>query len=393
MKNLNRIFILLLASLVMMPATGSVVLGLGISSGLAMLLPSVSGVLNSTIPVQDAQALFTNKLIAVYKEKISVMSFLRSFFTVEESMTKHVSIAVRRGTEKVAVDVSRYTDGNRNSIDKTSEKILVPAYYDEYITANEHELYDRVIASFAQGNTTFFSELSAELADEMMEIQKKIERAIEVQCAQIFETGIVELKTGNIDFKRKAASKVDKGAGNYWTTGSVNPYNDMEAGCTFIRTVGKGQGTVYNAILGSDALNGFLGNDIVKERADIRNFGLDSINSPLKDAEGGVFHGEVSCGSYRVRLWTYPEYRDVAGVSTPYINSKLAILLPEKPNFKLAFAAVPQLITNGGVPQKGAYLIQEFMDMRKTAHEVHIKSAPLAVPVAIDQIYTLQVVA
>ena len=90
MKNLNRIFMLVLVALVITPFTGSVVLGLGIVSGLAMLLPSASGVLNSTIPVQDAQGLFTKKMIAVYREKISPMSFLRSFLSLLEEGQKRL---------------------------------------------------------------------------------------------------------------------------------------------------------------------------------------------------------------------------------------------------------------------------------------------------------------
>lgn len=394
MKNLNKLLLLGLMSFALMAFTGSFIVGLGISSVLAMILPNKEGALYSTIPVQDAQALFTKTMIAVYKEKVSVTSFLRSFFTVKETMTKNVSIAVRRGYEKVAVDVSRYSDGNRNQSTKTSEKIFTPPFYDEYLTANEFELYDRVIASLSMGQTSFIGELSDEMADQLMELQNKIERAIELQCAQIFDTGVVELKAGaNIDFKRKAASLVDKGAGNYWATATVDPYKDLEAGCNFIRTKGKAQGGIYNVIMGADALSDFLNNAIVQKRADIRNFGLDNVNGPIKSAVGSTYHGQVACGSYKVNIWSYPEFYDVSGVSTPYIDPKKVILLPEKTDFVLSFAAVPQLITNGGVPQKGAYLIQEFMDLKKTAHEIHIKSAPIAVPVRIDTIYTVKVVA
>ena len=65
----------------------------------------------------------------------------------------------------------------------------------------------------------------------------------------------------------------------------------------------------------------------------------------------------------------------------------------KRPNFNLTFGAVPQLIENGSVPQKGAFLIQDFIDQRATAHEVNIKSAGVAIPVAVDQIYTGQPVA
>ncbi|MBL4810561.1 MAG: major capsid protein, partial [Phycisphaerales bacterium] len=142
------------------------------------------------------------------------------------------------------------------------------------------------------------------------------------------------------------------------------------------------------------ALSAFLSNTIVKERADIRNFSLDSVRAPQRNSVGGTLHGEVTAGAYTFRIWTYAEYYDDAnGNSTPYINESKIIILPEAPKFNLTFGAVPQLIENGAVPQKGAYLIQDFIDQRATTHEVHIKSAGVAIPVAIDQIYTAKVVA
>ena len=393
MKNLVLLF---LVSLILTPLVGvGVPLTFGGLVALSLILPaSQSGVLNIAIPIQDAQGLFTKKLIAVYKEKINVTGFLRSFFVPVESMTKEVSIAVRRGSEQVAVDVHRFSDGNRNTFDKSSEKIFVPPFYHEYLTANDHRLYDQVIVALSQGNTTFFAEMTAELAEDLIELQKKIERATELQCAQVFETGIVQLNAGtNINFQRKSGSLVDLGVGNYWTTGTNSPYEDLEAGCTFLRTIGKTEGAVFNAILGSAALNALLNNTIVKERNDLKNMNLDAVRAPQRNSVGAASHGEITCGSYTVRLWSYPEYYDVLGVSTPYINTKKVILLPENPNFKLAYAAVPQLIQNGTIPQKGAYLVQEFFDEKATSHEIHIKSAPIAVPVAIDMIYTVQVVA
>lgn len=346
-----------------------------------------------TIPIQDAQGVFTKGLISVYKERTTAMSFLRSFFKPVESMTKEISIAVRRGTEKVATDVVRYSDGNRNTFDKSSEKIFVPPLYYEYLTANDHRLYDQVITAISTGNTTYFAEMTAELADDLMELQDKIERAIELQCAQILQTGIISLNsTTDIDFKRKAASLVAYNAANDFAINTVDPSKVIEQGCIFIRQKGKSQGGTFNAILGSDALNALLNNTIIKERGDVRSFDLMNIREPQRNAVGATLHGQLTCGSYKVNLWTYPEYYDNAsGVSTPYIDGKKVIVMPEAPEFKLAYAAVPQLIKNGTVPQKGAYLIQEFMDEEKTAHKISIKSAPVAIPVAIDQLYTVTV--
>ena len=349
------------------------------------------------IPIVDVRGLFTTKMVAVYKELSIPTTFLMSFFKAVESTTKTVSIAVKRGTETVAVDVHRYSEGNRNESTRTSQKMILPPLYHEYLTANEHELYDMVVTSLMEGKTTYFAELVAGTAEAMLELRYKIERACELQCAQVLETGIVQLASGdNIDFGRKAGSLVDKGGGNYWVTGTVDPIKDLENGAKFLREIGKAQGGTFDAIFGADALSDFLNNTIVKERADIRNYKLDDIRAP-EMSNGATYHGQVSCGSYRVNIWAYPQvFENASAVITNYVNAKKVVMLPTPENTKnkLAFAAVPQLIgSNGKIPQKGRYLITEHVDDKQTAHEIHIKSAPVAVPVAIDQIYTVQVVA
>jgi hypothetical protein len=397
MKNLLTIVILGLIALTVSSATVGVeytpLIGGGILLASLAIPPAESGVLLMSIPIQDARSLFTKKLIDVYKEMITPMTFLRSFFKVEESLTKEISIEVRRGTERVAVDVTRHTDGNMNTFSNSSEKIFIPPFYYEFLAANDHRLYDVAIGMQSE---TGFAQLTKELAEDLLELQYKIERAYELQCAQVLETGIVQLQANtNIDFKRKAASLVDKGAGNYWATGTVNPYTDLENMCKFIRQTGKTRSGIYNAIMGSEALADFLDNTIVKARADIRNITLDDIKTPQTNAEGGVLHGEVTAGSYKVRIWTYPEgYEDASGNFIEYVNSKKVIMLPDNPRFKLAFGAIPMLLEDQPeTTQRGAFVVQEYFDRKKTIHEIAVKSAGVAIPVAVDQVVTYQVVA
>lgn len=350
------------------------------------------------ISTTDARALFTKMLVDAYRERTTPSGFLRSFFATKEAATKEISIEVMRGSEKVAVDVLRGTEGNRNSFSKSTEKIFIPPFYREYFDATELDLYDRLFGSteISDGIFTAFIE---SVADKMRLLQDKIERAYELQCSQVFDTGIVALNQGtNIDFKRKAASLVDLGdinANRYWTDNTNStPHADLENGAIFLRQKGKAQGGTVNAIFGSTALATFLGNTKVTNRADIRNFSLDAVAAPQRNSVGGTLHGQVSVGSYNVNIWSYPEYYDLAnGTSTPYVDPKKVILLPEMPRFTLAFAAVPQLLTDGSAPKKGAFIFGDYVDERATAHIFDVKSAGVAIPVAVDQIYTVQVVA
>lgn len=346
------------------------------------------------ISTTDAQGLYTKMVADVYKERSKTTSFLRSFFPDKVVPTLEVSIEVSRGFEKIAVDVSRGTDGNRNQWSKSTEKIFIPPYFREYFDSTQLQLYDRLYGA-TEISDALFAAFINDVVDHQMELQDKIERAYELQCSQVLETGIVTLNQGiNIDYKRKAGSLVDlNGAGGYWATNN-DVFAQLQAGCTWLRKNGKTQGFVFNCILGDEAMEDFMANTKVLARQNLFNMKLDTLSIPQKNSLGGVYHGTVTAGPYQVNLWTYPEYYDTAaGVSTPYFPSKKGVILPMSPRFKMAFAAVPQLIEPGRAPLVGAYIFSDYIDRKNKTHEYHVESAGVPIPVAVDQIYTFQAVA
>lgn len=346
-----------------------------------------------SIQTTDAQGLFTKKLIDVYKEKRPVTNFLRTFFQTVEAPTLEVSIEVQRGFEKTAVDVVRGTDGNRNSFSKSTEKIFIPPMYREYFDATQLQLYDRLYGA-TEINDAIFAAYINSVADSMMELQNKIERSYEAQCAEVLELGTVTLVSNDsIDYKRKSASFIDPGSGNYFANASTDPFKQIEEACVFLRQVGKAGGGTFIALCGQTALSDLLGNTIFQKRQNLFNMALDAVVTPQFGPTGATFHGTITCGSYKVQLWAYPQYRDVNGVSTPYLNDKKVIVIPQNPQFKLAFGSVPQLITPNTMPKMGAYVLGEYKDERSASHIMDIKSCGLAVPTAVDQIVTLKAVA
>jgi hypothetical protein len=344
------------------------------------------------VPLVDTRPVYVKKLVEYFRENPLPTRFLRSFFTTKTTMAREISIEVRRGTERVAVDVIRGTHGNYNKMTKSTEKIFLPPYYNEYTVLNDTDLYDQAIASPTPAS---MAKLIAANGEDMLLLRDKIERAYELQCAQVLQSGIITLVNGtNIDFGRKAGSIVDLMASNYWADTGVDAATSIIAGCKWLRENGKVQGGTFNMICGEEAVADLLANEPVQKRADIRRFDLDDVRAPQRNAVGGVLHGQISAGSYRVNIWSYPEvYEDSSGNKVNYIDAKNAILLPLTPNFVLSFAAVPQLIRGGQVPQQGEYLFQDYMDDREGVHEGRIKSAGVAIPVGVDQIYTMQVVA
>jgi len=347
------------------------------------------------LSAQEARSKFTRAVLATYRETSLPTSFLRSFFRTQVKSTLNLFIEVQRGYEKVAADVVRGSDGNRNDFGKSTEKGFTPPYYNEYFDVTQLDSYRRLFLTNGQISAEEFGEFTAEVAQKLQMLQAKIERAYEKMCADSFETGVITLKDGTtIDFKRKGDS-IYNATGNTWATGTNNPITDIERGCNFIRQEGKVQGGRYNIIMGSEALNAYLGNTIAQKRADIRTWSLDSIAMPQRNSVGGTLHGEISVGSYKANVWTYPEFYDnESGDSTPYINPKKIIILPESTRFDFGYAAVPQLPTvNGGRVIAAPFVMYDFPDERKSAHDFGLKSAGLSILTAVDQVYTAQVVA
>jgi hypothetical protein len=356
------------------------------------------------ITIQEARPRFTKGLHQTWIEQVRPTGFLQSFFTVVTSDTKEISIEVERANELMAVDVLRGTEGNRNVFGKSTEKIFVPPYYREFFDATDLDLYDKTFGSVgATIDSRTLARFTKSVAGKFNKLVDKIDRRKEFNCAQVFETGIVTLQNGdNIDFKRKAASKINVDTlGSFWGEVGADPIADLELAGDFMRSVGKVQGSqTLVAILGAKAMEALLRDEIVKDRLNFRRADLASINSPQVNAAGGKFHGLITAGGYEFELWTYTEVFDDANkVSTLYWPTNFIAILPKSAEFIMSHAAVPKLLTDkAGFAQaianvRGTETFGNRIDEAGEKHIMDVKSAFVPIPVSVDRIYTMQVLA
>jgi len=307
--------------------------------------------------------------------------------------------------ELIASDVLRGTEGNRNKFSRSTEKVFDPPLYEELFDATEIDLYDRLFGS-SDIDEGVYTQLIQNVAEKLDILRGKIERAYELQCAQIMQTGVVTLvNQDSVDFRRKSASMVANNSGNTWATDTVDPFQNIADGCKFIRTVGKSGDTVFNLILGDLAMPALFNNAKFKDRVTQNlNNNIDSLNIPRRNAEGADLLGQLSCYNYKVNLWSYPQYyqTSVGGSMTPYIDPKCAIILPTSTDFTLSFAAVPQVLIapNQGMgdvsaapPAAQEYVFDHWPDVANSAHKMRVKSAGLAIPKSVDRIYNFYPVA
>lgn len=356
--------------------------------------------------IRQAKGVFTKQLIRVFTDARQPEGFIRSMFRVTESASKTVSIEVMRDSSKVAVDILRGTNGNRNSVTKMTEREIQPPMYDEFADMTSLEAYETFYgASNTQPNAGTAAAFLKQAGGKLGLLRNKIERAYELQGAQALFDGIVQLSSGdNIDYLRKPASLLDLGGAGYWlpANATVDPRKTFQTACDFLKEEGKMQGGVVNAIMGADAYAALLQMPLFKEAQDIRRVDLGSIHGPQRQSVGGVLHGEISAGSYTIRLWTYPEfYENAAGAKVYYVPTNKMALVPEVTQFDLAYAATPTVMEaksgsalSGRVVQtKGAYQTYDYIDRRKRTHDAGVMSAGVAILTAVDQVATVQVLA
>lgn len=361
------------------------------------------------ISITEASSTIVNAVVTGFKDRERPTMFLQSFFPANFRRSKGVKFNVKRRGRPVAVDVARYSNGERVKMSYSDQKLFVPPFFNNSIMLNDHELYMNVVGmtatmnqgtlpagqeSLLQANLDLFRE---DIQEEMEDVQDMQVRAVELMCAQALKSGIITLENGdNVDYKRKAASTVDLGAGNYWTTGTVNPFGTLAAMCRFIRTEGMSGATEFDALVGIEALEALESNDIFQERMDLRNFNSGTMAMPSRPQQGAEWHGRMKCENFIVNIWTYDQYYDdpVTSTTTPYLDPKEVIVVSPDAVFSTEYCMVPQVLrADFTVPQTSEFLIQQFINEDKGTDEMKVKCAPLPILKSVDRVVTYQVVA
>lgn len=359
----------------------------------------------ANIPAQQARAIFTSAYLEKYSDMANTQapSFFKSFFNVVKKTTKTLKIEVQRGTEYIAVDVLRGAGPNRNTFSRATEKEYEPPFYNESFDATSLDRYDLLFGQSPTYDPATIGEIAMNAAEKYFELQKKIERAKELQCVQSLETGIVTLNNGdNIDYKRKAASLVDLLAGNYWSTSTADVEAQLIASAVFIRKYGKNSASEFNIVMSGSAFVYLKQTDYFKNLANYRQVQLIDIKMPQTQAWGAGYHGQIIAGAYKFNVWTYDEVYQAAGTGTitRYLSEEQAIVTPVAgTRFDLAHAGVPAIIRdtrNAEFPEyiknvAAEYYFNNYIDKTGKSHTFEIMSAPLAIPVSVDMIYTMQV--
>lgn len=347
------------------------------------------------ISITDALELFTNEIVSKFSDARQTKSFGRSFFTEVETSSKLASFLSQRSLKLKASDTNRGGRGTLNVFDKSTQNIVYPPYFSEYLNVTSFDSYDALEVDGFKSRV-IWGRFMDELGVKMQQLMDKIDAGYEYQCWELLETGIITLNDGaSVLSGRKAGSLVDGyNVGGYWTTNGVNPLTGTLArAATWCNETGKMSGNTLDVVFGTDAWNAWLGNSTTNSNDLKFNNNLTSLaRTAVRDSTGKTFLGSTTHGAFNYNFFTYSDfYEDESGNKYPFKDTKTVIVMPEMAQNTLTYTAVPQDLTKGFGPRKGKW--QTWNEVKRTAIYQGIDSAGIPTLGAIDQVYTEQVVA
>ena len=335
-------------------------------------------------------------LIARYTEDAPVRQGLAGLFPNKTYRSEGVRLQVQRNKGLMAVDVMRCTGANKNKWSAWTEKLFIPPLFAEEHNLCECDSYDLVFGNsdVLAENITYFNQ---DALDKLRQLRDKIWRAIELQRWQIAQTGVVILHNGDsIDYKRKATSM--KVVTTDWDNANATIGADLQAGMEFLRSQGQSSSTEVNAIMGANAFANFINNSKIQNELDIRRYERGYMDMPVLDNVTGLaYQGTFGFGDFRFNILTYNEtYVDpIDGSIKRYLGTDNVVMFAGDFIGETAFGAVrlPQRNSNGNTyiqVAEGEFGVYDYVSQTLDSYNQVVKSAPLALPITIDRIYTIK---
>lgn len=333
--------------------------------------------------------------------------FFTTFFkTSEEDYTngEYVEIDIERTGDKVAPVLKDHrTGGVIVDDDIFTEKKFKPPYGCLQQPVPLYELMKRQPGQSDDSSTvgTWYARLVAKIKKAISKFHRMFKEQIELQCAQIMQTGIVQLSDENgkvvydLDYRMKTNHKPT--AAILWSdTANASPLSDLEALCNAVNDDGKSEPSI--AIFGQKAWNYAIKNAEFKDAVKKDGMNLGQLSPGLKN-RGGRYMGYVDIGSFRLELWVYNDSYETLKSDTrvKYMNPNKVIVTAaiEDLDFRIVFGGVPTAgmrepfasIIPAEVTYEGFARIHNrvWYDENADTYTAESKMRGLAIPVSVDK--------
>lgn len=346
----------------------------------------------------------TKKMISAYFADRVPTGFLAGFFpaTAESFYNgESVEVDIVRGSESVAVPIPDLNAGSRrNKADIFTNKEFKPPIYSEEGAINGFTLMKREPGRDPFQDPDYQANGIIRAFSLFRQMESKIRRAIELQAAQILQTGAISLvdSTGavvwSMDFSPKGTHLAN--AATTWGQAGYDPIQDLIDLCDIVREDGMAE--VDTLIFGSAAWESALDNDKLVKRLETRRYELGTIAPTPPRGDGGKYMGTLELGAYRVDCWTYNGLyvHPQTSAKTRYVDPAKVIAMASTGRKISTFGAIPQIVAPESrvmpfLPDRmssadGGIDLFPFAYVAPNGQSVtlSLSARPLLIPVAID---------
>ena len=351
------------------------------------------------MPILDIREAMPKLTLALKTEVVNIKPpsdiGFRQFFKEVTHDKKGYKFYVRKGKKRVSVDRHIYERGQHVRTEDATQVECFPGYFDEYTDYSAFDEYENVVGFADSVDATNYQNLVAKVAETMADSEASFDRAEELMCAQLLQTGIVTLKCGdNLVFPRDAESIIAYNAEHDFSIPSVNPEIKMSQAARFLINKGYYSNGRFIAIMAEDVWIDFKNNPIVQDQADLKDASFMNLETgnTLKQL---VPQGLYTAGAHKFNIFTYDAEYDhpVTGVKTKYLDPKAMIVMPEKPDLEFVYCGLPKLVGKQGqredriIKEKRLYYRHE--DERACSIEMGVMSAFMPVLSNVDSVVTI----
>lgn len=353
------------------------------------------------IKLNTALREFTQRVLEPYKQERKVLSGFKSWFPDEISGASQVTWEVKKKGRPIAVDINRWEDGKVTSSVKSSQNKYIPPLYNLKAQMDAYDSFERVFGGSDGVDTVDLKALVKDVGDEVKENVMRIERAEELQRAQLLLTDEVTLSAADsISFRRDASLLVGYSAGIDWNIATVNPGDIMVQLVRAMITKGDAINSLpFDVVIGSEAIIALQDSELLKVGGDVKDQHYMDLAIGATNRAGMTPQGALSRGSFRFNLWTYEDYYDISGGSSniQYMDPKSIIVLPKNTDFVMFYGATKTWKGTGenAIPTvtKGKRNFYQQNDLASFSKYYGVMSAPVALSRAVDNVGTATVIA
>lgn len=299
----------------------------------------------------------TVRMISAYIQQAAPTMFLSGFFQSPMEnfhSSEEIEIDIERSDEDIAIVIQDLSTGYRmNTDDIYTNKKFKPPIYKESVNLNSSDLLKRLPGMDPFETPNFRGNIITRMFSKMTKIERKIRRSIELNAAQVLQTGVITLTdaAGNalytLDYFPKATHFPT--AGTAWNLAGADPAGDILALANVIRN--DGLTDPDQLLMGENAFEAFVKNDDIQKRFDIRRIDLGTIAPMEMRGQGGNFRGVVEIGNYRYDVWTYGgRYKDPqTGTKIQYLDPAKVVVRASSGRLDATFGAIPNIGRELGV--------------------------------------------